>query len=164
MVPLPENQYLSGWKDITRYLGRGVRTVQRYEGEMGLPIHRPAGRSRGTVIAAKTELDTWATGGHGRSGAKQWPLDETNRMGAEFLQIDSEIALTFSGIALTATDKETKRRTTLTARRAYNSIMQLRRNIELTDRQRKKLNGNLHRLKRELRGLAGHSSSVSRSS
>jgi len=50
---------LSGWKDIANYLGKGVRTVQRYEGELHLPVRRPAGRARGSVVATKVELDTW---------------------------------------------------------------------------------------------------------
>lgn len=51
---------LSGWKEISNYLRMGVRTVQRYE-EFGLPVRRPAGRRRGSVIATKTELDIWIT-------------------------------------------------------------------------------------------------------
>jgi hypothetical protein len=50
---------LSGWKDIANYLGKGVRTVQRYEQELALPVRRPAGRSAGSVVATKTELDAW---------------------------------------------------------------------------------------------------------
>lgn len=50
---------ISGWKDIAKYLGKGVRTVQRYERELGLPIRRPAGRVAGSVIATKAELDCW---------------------------------------------------------------------------------------------------------
>jgi hypothetical protein len=50
---------ISGWKDIANYLGKGVRTVQRYERELGLPIRRPAGRAAGSVIATKAELDCW---------------------------------------------------------------------------------------------------------
>jgi hypothetical protein len=51
----------SGWKEIANYLRKGVRTVQRYERELGLPVRRPAGRSRGSVIATKIELDAWIT-------------------------------------------------------------------------------------------------------
>ena len=50
---------LSGWKDIANYLGQAVRTVQRYEYELRLPVHRPAGKLRGSVIAAKSDLDAW---------------------------------------------------------------------------------------------------------
>lgn len=52
-------QFLCGWKEIASYLGKGVRTVQRYERYMGLPIRRPAARSSGAVVATKAELDAW---------------------------------------------------------------------------------------------------------
>lgn len=54
-------QVLSGWKEIAVYLGKGVRTVQRYERELGLPVRRPAGRPRAAVVATKQELDAWVT-------------------------------------------------------------------------------------------------------
>lgn len=52
---------LSGWKDIANYLGKGVRTVQRYEEQFRLPVRRPAGRARGSVVATREELDAWVT-------------------------------------------------------------------------------------------------------
>jgi len=52
-------EILSGWKSIARHLGMGVRTVQRYERQLGLPIRRPAGKLRGAVLATKLELDAW---------------------------------------------------------------------------------------------------------
>jgi len=54
-------QFLSGWKSIANYLGKGVRTVQRYERELDLPVRRPAGRARGSVVATKTEIDAWVS-------------------------------------------------------------------------------------------------------
>lgn len=50
---------LTGWKRIAQHLGMGVRTVQRYERQMGLPIRRPAGKLRGAVLATRSELDAW---------------------------------------------------------------------------------------------------------
>jgi hypothetical protein len=50
---------LSGWKDIANYLGKGVRTVQRYELELGLPVRRPSGKAKGSVIATQSEIDAW---------------------------------------------------------------------------------------------------------
>ena len=50
---------LNSWKEIAVYLGRGVRTVQRWEQELALPVHRPRGRSRSAVLAFKRELDQW---------------------------------------------------------------------------------------------------------
>lgn len=52
-------QFLSGWKEISNYLGKGVRTVQRYERELGLPVRRPAAKDRGSVVATKDEIDAW---------------------------------------------------------------------------------------------------------
>ena len=50
---------LNSWKEIANHLGRGVRTVQRWERELGLPVRRPWGRSRSTVMAMSDELDVW---------------------------------------------------------------------------------------------------------
>jgi len=59
MTTFEKPEVLSGWKDIANYLGKGVRTVQRYEWELGLPVRRPAGKPRGSVIATRAELDAW---------------------------------------------------------------------------------------------------------
>src|SRR5262249_6089715 len=50
---------LNSWKEVAAYLGRGVRTVQRWEQELGLPVRRPRGKSRSAVIAFRAELDSW---------------------------------------------------------------------------------------------------------
>ncbi|MBZ5490143.1 MAG: hypothetical protein LAO76_04335 [Acidobacteriia bacterium] len=50
---------LNSWKEIATYLGRGVRTVQRWEAELQLPVHRPRGKNRSAVIAFREELDQW---------------------------------------------------------------------------------------------------------
>jgi hypothetical protein len=51
---------LSSWKEIASYLGKGVRTVQRWERELRLPVHRPAGARKGVVVAFPGELSKWA--------------------------------------------------------------------------------------------------------
>ena len=53
---------LDSWKDIAAYLKREVRTVQLWEKNEGLPIHRHAHRKRGTVYASRSELDLWWNG------------------------------------------------------------------------------------------------------
>ena len=50
---------LDSWKEIATYLGRGVTTVQRWEHEEGLPIHRLPHARKGSVFAYRRELDTW---------------------------------------------------------------------------------------------------------
>src|SRR4051812_27167360 len=53
------DRLLNSWKEIAQYLGRGVRTVQRWESELALPVRRPHGRDRSAVIALSTEIDAW---------------------------------------------------------------------------------------------------------
>jgi hypothetical protein len=50
---------LNSWKEIANYLGRGVRTVQRWERDLGLPVHRPKGKDRSAVLAFPEELVQW---------------------------------------------------------------------------------------------------------
>ena len=50
---------LTGWKQIANYIGRGVRTLQRYESQLGLPIRRPMGKDRSSVMAFSDEVDQW---------------------------------------------------------------------------------------------------------
>jgi hypothetical protein len=52
-------EVLNSWKEIAAYLGRGVRTVQRWERELGLPVRRPRGKDRSAVVALKPDLDRW---------------------------------------------------------------------------------------------------------
>jgi hypothetical protein len=52
-------QLLSSWKEIAAYLRKGVRTVQRYEYQLGLPVRRPAGKPRASVVATRAEIDAW---------------------------------------------------------------------------------------------------------
>lgn len=151
-----QRQFLSGWKEIANYLGKGVRTVQRYEREMGLPILRPAGTSASSVTATKAELDRWFSAPHvpENSQAKRRSLkSETNKLRADFLQIDCDIAMTFVSIALEAKDDEKRTRTTRVAREAYDTIVRMKRNTEMGDAERDELDANLRRLEGRLKTL-----------
>jgi phage terminase Nu1 subunit (DNA packaging protein) len=50
---------LNSWKEIAVYMGRAVRTVQRWERECDFPVHRPRGKKRSAVFALSKEIDTW---------------------------------------------------------------------------------------------------------
>ncbi len=50
---------LSSWKEIASYLGKGVRTVQRWERELDLPVRRPKPNEKQIVLAFPEELDAW---------------------------------------------------------------------------------------------------------
>src|SRR5688500_10711888 len=50
---------LESWKEIAAYLGRGVTTVQRWEQQEGLPVHRLPHAKKGSIFAIRSELDEW---------------------------------------------------------------------------------------------------------
>ena len=54
-----EGRRLDSWKEIASFLGRGIRTVQRWEREEGLPVHRLPHAQRGSVFADANELTAW---------------------------------------------------------------------------------------------------------
>jgi len=51
---------LRSWKEIANYLRCGVRTAQRWENQLGLPIRRPGAPDRSVIMAFTEELDQWA--------------------------------------------------------------------------------------------------------
>src|SRR5512141_1959936 len=53
---------LESWKEIAAYLGRDVRTVQRWEKSEGLPVHRHLHEKQGSVYAFRGEIDGWRAG------------------------------------------------------------------------------------------------------
>ena len=60
-APRPDApESLNGWKDIAAYLGKSVRSVQRWERELGLPVHRINTPDGGQIIfATRIEIDDW---------------------------------------------------------------------------------------------------------
>lgn len=50
---------LDGWKEISLYLKRSVRCVQRWERNERLPVHRHKHLHGMTVYAFRHELDAW---------------------------------------------------------------------------------------------------------
>src|SRR5258708_37412593 len=56
--PLADKKLVS-WKEIASYLGREVRTVQRWERTEDLPVHRHEHQKKSTVYAFTNELDEW---------------------------------------------------------------------------------------------------------
>jgi hypothetical protein len=50
---------LQSWKEISAYMKRGVRTVQRWEKSFGLPVHRPSRHDRSAVFALIPEIEEW---------------------------------------------------------------------------------------------------------
>ncbi len=59
LSPLRPQEILQSWKDIASYLNRSERTVQRWEKEEELPVHRLVHSSGGSIYAYPDELDNW---------------------------------------------------------------------------------------------------------
>jgi len=55
----PQRQALQGWKAIGAALDRGIRTVQRWERTLGLPVHRLGEGPSCPVFAFQDELQLW---------------------------------------------------------------------------------------------------------
>lgn len=50
---------LNSWKEIAAYLQKDVRTVQRWERNEALPVHRKPHNKLSSVYAYESELDEW---------------------------------------------------------------------------------------------------------
>ena len=57
--PESDLKVLECWKEISAYLNRDIRTIQRWERERGLPVRRVLGGEKPRVYALKPELDAW---------------------------------------------------------------------------------------------------------
>src|ERR1700722_18812589 len=50
---------LTSWKEIAQYVGKGVRTVQRWEYDLGLPVRRTKTGKKSSVLTVPGEIDAW---------------------------------------------------------------------------------------------------------
>lgn len=103
---------LDSWKEIAAYIGRDVRTVNRWERQRGLPVHRVPGGGRQVVFAYPDEIDEWLKNGHGAPsedgahGALPDTTASTTQQAPEkegtalTLPVDLAKKLLFSGIAI----------------------------------------------------------------
>ncbi len=57
--PHPAQSPLTSWKEIGAHFQKDVRTVQRWERNEGLPVHRHLHRHQASVYAYGSELDSW---------------------------------------------------------------------------------------------------------
>ena len=163
---------LNSWKEISAYLGRGVRTIQRWERYNGLPIRRIGTGVRAPVYALSDEIDQWlrkhqaaiekirVTAGPNTKKL----IDRTRRMvsalegrGVDLLFFDLDIAFTMAHSALNAGSNQEKRtRNRKSARRAYDAVLHLSKRLKASAEKRIQLNERLETLKRTLAELGEH--------
>ena len=56
---LPPHDQLDGWKEIAACLGKSVRAAQRWERDMGLPVHRLKTPGGQVIFARRSEIEAW---------------------------------------------------------------------------------------------------------
>ena len=128
---MSERRFLHSWKDISNYTGRGVRTLQRYEMQLGFPIHRPAGTSRSAVLAFSDEIDEWFSKAPKRTAS----------VGAPPTQVTTKYSRRHVAIAASATRTQEMAKATfeacaLQAKRVEEMIKKMKRHeIKGTPRQ-----------------------------
>jgi hypothetical protein len=80
-APVPTRGRLHGWKEIAAYLDKGVRTVQRWEKELGMPVRRMGTGRAEVVFAFPAEIDAWRQSAEKSADLAERP-DEADRSGA----------------------------------------------------------------------------------
>ena len=114
MVKVPQlaakPQMLNSWKEIAVFLDRGVRTVQRWERDLQLPVHRIGQGKRSPVYALVPEIRFWvATSNINGSelGAKRPVLVAPNREKARNSVIENSHRLMAQSLELVRSVAET---------------------------------------------------------
>lgn len=153
---------LSGWKDISRYLGCGIRTAQRWE-TSGLPVRRPVPGRRSHVVAFSEQLDAWIHQGDERWKSSTKALATINRShelyanfqrsAMHFLRAEIHIGLGLAKISLGANSSEKRERNRTNARKAYDAILRFRRDEELSSGDRAEIEAGLAKLRSALKSL-----------
>jgi hypothetical protein len=122
---LTNTDVLNSWKEVAVYMGRGVRTVQRWERELGLPVRRPRGKSRSAVIAFKPELDRWLAQAPKDAPELQNPVPVPVTLKLPSLQVSQRT------ITVTTRNHQLLARTHDLRQRTMELCIQLNRNLEL---------------------------------
>jgi TolB-like protein len=72
----PRNESrLESWGEIASYLGRDIRTAQRYERDFALPVRRLRTAKQGQVYAYRSEIDEWIKQRQEKGGVAAEPSD-----------------------------------------------------------------------------------------
>lgn len=150
------------WKEIASYLGKGVRTVQRWEREMGLPVRRPEGTENpNKILAIRSEVDEWRASRWTRRHAGTVPTThepdsdllsfrhqverlrelcfQHQRVGYDFLTAQIELATTFIAIASSAQDSRRRAYNISIAVKAYQNVIRLRASLRFQPAQAEEL-------------------------
>lgn len=93
------NATLQGWKEIASELNRSVRTVQRWEQKLNLPVHKLGTGDGSPVFAFKDELHSWlrAKAGEGKKTNMVAPSKEASPVPGELFLSERRCATRVKG-------------------------------------------------------------------
>jgi len=78
---------------------------------------------------------------------------QVNRTTLDFLKVDVQTGLTFTGIALQTEDSIKRQRNCRSARKAYDTVLKMIKKVDISENDARILYRNLHRLRSELVSL-----------
>jgi len=88
-------QCLHTWKEIAGYLDCGVRTVQRWEAQLALPVRRADKKNGSHVLAMRSEIDEWLKSTFSAlrvNGSRPTTGDHLERKISRQIRLDPEIS------------------------------------------------------------------------
>jgi hypothetical protein len=113
VVPLPRHsEVLNSWKEIAAFLDRGVRTVQRWERDLQLPVRRIGKGKRSPVFTTVTELKFWLSTIEFERPPKSPPLDPApvHDIDSPGVQSLRELRLTVQNLSRTVAQNSLRQR------------------------------------------------------
>lgn len=124
------SEILSGWKDIANYMGKGVRTVQRYGRELGLPVRRISAKPKASVLVTREELDVWIHTAFNHQDSHEKPsvnLEDLKSRASELLATLEQLKQSLNKLATTREELALSRKTVSeTAHRVHDNVFQTR--------------------------------------
>ncbi len=146
---------LNGWKEIATYLKCGVRTAQRWQRELHLPIIRVRDGKRGPVMAESHNLDEWLKH-RSESVTNETVQRRTSAadVNSNFLWVELETGRQFARLAKTSKNASTIARRRQAARLAYDTLQRyLSRKVYLSQFELKDFHDKLQEFRQELEQL-----------
>lgn len=103
------NRMLSSWKEIAHFFGKGVRTVQRWEKTLDLPIRRPPGAPSNVVLARTSDLEEWMHRSSGRRDLGELESLPGTALRTAVEALEAEVARLCKHPVLTVSEEEIDR-------------------------------------------------------
>jgi hypothetical protein len=117
-----EPSFLNSWEEIVAYLHCGVRTVQRWEAHLGLPVVRPRQKAHSPVLAARADIDGRVKLRSGNDQS-QIPVEAKAALAPsfplQFLNTGIDLGMTFATMALSTNPRGRARSQRLRARATH---------------------------------------------